>query len=161
MPTHYPVPTHNAIQTVLAGIVGDRPVTVEARTGALDPAAPGVLADYGADEGPVGALCMVDLPLTNAVGGALASETAEQIEAACAEGRIADATVENWNEVVQQIARLLNSPDTPPLRVRGVHRLPSDLSAETSSLLADPRARRTFEVTIGDLGRGTLSLAVG
>ena len=160
MPTNYPVPTHDALRETIAGVIGKgRSVTVAA----TDADAPdkGVLADYGIDDGPVGVCCVADLRLTNAVGAALASETAEQVEAAVTEGVIADATFENWNDVVQQIGRLFNSPDTPPLRARAVHRLPAELPDETSTLLAQPLARRSYEVTIDDFGSGTLLVAFG
>jgi hypothetical protein len=162
VPSHYPVPTHDAIRAVLAGIVGaERAITVAAGHDATDPAAPGLLADYGVDDGPVGALCVADLALSNVVGAAIASDSPDAVVAAVTEHRIADTIVENWNDVVNQIARLFNSPDTPPLRVREVRRLPAELPSEVSELLATPLARRTFEVEVADLGKGSLAVVLG
>jgi len=163
VPSHYPVPTFQAIQAVLTDVVGEsRAVSVVAAAGeSPDPATPGVIADYGVDDGPIGVLCVADLRLSNVVGAAIAAESAESVEAAVAEGRIADSIVENWNEVVNQIARLFNSPDTPTLRVREVRRMPAELPSDTSDLLDNPLARRAFDVTIADLGQGTLSLVIG
>lgn len=160
MPTQYPMPTGAAVREVLSTIMG-RAVTVAASAaGNPDAASPGVVADYGVDDGPVAVCCYADVRLTNALGGVLSEEPAESVEAASAEGRIDDKTVESWNEIVTQLARLLNSPDTPALRVRGVHRTPGELSDETSALLAQPGALRSFDVTVADYGTGTLSLAV-
>lgn len=163
MPSHYPVPTFQAIQAALTEIIGgSRAVSVAAAASTgVDRATPGVIADYGVDHGPIGVLCVADLRLSNVVGAAIAAETAEQVEAAVADGRIAESTVENWNEVVNQIARLFNSPDTPTLRVREVRRMPAELPADANELLDNPLARRAFDVTIADLGQGTLSLLMG
>ena len=162
MPSHYPGPTNDAIQAILADIVGGgRAVTVALSSDAANTDAPGVLADYRVDDGPVGVLCVADLSLSNVVGAAIAAETSEQVDAAVNESKIADATIENWNEVVNQIARLFNSPDTPTLRVREVRRLPAELPSDVSELLATPLARRAFDVEVADLGKGTLAVLVG
>ena len=162
MPSHYPVPTHEAIRSILAAIVGGgREVTVAPSADIADTEAPGVRADYRVDDGPVGVLCVVDLSLSNVVGAAIAAETSEAVDAAVSENKIADSTIENWNEVVNQIARLFNSPDTPTLRVREVRRLPAELPNDVSELLATPLARRAFDVQVADLGKGTLAVLVG
>ncbi|HEX5097488.1 MAG TPA: hypothetical protein VFX21_15775 [Acidimicrobiia bacterium] len=161
VPSHYPVPTNEAIRAILADIVGGRAVTVALSQDPADTDAPGVLADYSVDDGPVGVLCVADLSLSNVVGAAIAAETSEQVDAAVNDNQIADATIENWNEVVNQIARLFNSPDTPTLRVREVRRLPAELPNDVNELLATPLARRAFDVEVADLGKGTLAVVVG
>jgi hypothetical protein len=161
MPTRYPVPTDDAVRDVLSKVMG-RLVTVAASEPSdPDAAEPGVLADYGVDDGPIAVCCFADVRLTNALGAVLTAEPATEVETAVAEGRIADATVENWNEIVNQLGRLLNSPDTPTLRLRGVVRTPGDVAPESAALLASPSVRRSFDVTVDQYGTGTLSLAIG
>ncbi len=154
------MPTDDAVREVLTKVMG-RSVTVAASEAAdPDTAAPGVLADYAVDDGPIAVCAFADVRLTNALGAVLASESAESVDVAVAEGRITDSTVENWNEIVNQLGRLLNSPDTPTLRVRALKRTPATLSAEASALLRQPNARRSFDVTVAEYGTGTLSLAI-
>jgi len=132
------MPTGSALREVLAAVTR-RSVTVAASEPlATDADTPSVLADYTLAGGRLAVCCVADSGLADALGGA----------------------VESWDEIANQLARLLNSPDTPALRVRAVTRLPGELPDDVASLLREPRARRSFDVAVDELGRGTLSLVM-
>lgn len=160
MPTHYPVPTIENIREVLADLMG-RAVTVAPCAEAVGADAPGLLADYEVEDGPVGVVCVADLRLAHVLGAALAMEAPETVDAAVEEAQIADPRVEQLQEVVNSMARLFNSADTPPVRLRGVHRLPGEVPEDASALLAGALGRRQYEVTIEEYGSGRLGVAVG
>lgn len=154
------MPTDHALRDVLGAIAGRSVTVARGESPGAQADGPGVLADYAVDDGPVAVCCFADVRLTNTLAAVLVADSATKAEAAIAEGKIADTTVENWNEIVNQLGRVLNSPDTPTLRVRGVLRTPGDVPPEAAALLAQPGARRTFDVTVAEYGTGTLSLAV-
>jgi hypothetical protein len=160
MPSTYPVPSVDEIREVIADLVG-RAVDVEMSAGAVGADAPGVLGEYGDDDGPLGAVCLADLALAQVLGHALNMEPPEAVEEAIQQGAIADTTVENLHEVLNTLARLLNTDCTPALRLRGVHRLPDDAPAAATELLDNARGRRTYGITVTDYGSGVLALAVG
>ena len=68
--------------------------------------------------------------------------------------------LENFQEIVNILAQLLNSPKTSHLRLSGVHVIPGDLPDGVSSLLAQPQFRRDFAVQIDGYGSGRISLLV-
>ncbi|HEV7861234.1 MAG TPA: hypothetical protein VGR20_00985, partial [Acidimicrobiia bacterium] len=68
--------------------------------------------------------------------------------------------LENLREIVNILARLLNSPKTSHLRLAGVHVIPGDLPDGVSSLVERPEFRRDFAVQIEGYGTGRLSLLV-
>ena len=76
-----------------------------------------------------------------------------------AEGRPRRA-LENFREIVNILAQLLNSPRTSHLRLAGVHVVPGDLPDGVSSLVARPEFRRDFAVQIDGYGSGRISLLV-
>jgi hypothetical protein len=161
MPAHYPVPTHDAIRGVLAQLTG-RDVKVSPKAAvALDPQVAGVVADFSLDEGDVAALWIADAPLSNAIGTALNQNDGSEAEPVADPTVVNDAAVQQLRQVADAVGLLLNSVDTPAVHVRDMHRMPGALPAEANELVARPSARRSFEVSIGDLGQGTLSMLVG
>ncbi len=128
---------------------------------ALDPAVAGVVADFSLDEGDVAALWVADAPLSNAIGTALNQGDGSEADPTADPSVVNDAAVAQLRQVADAVGQLLNSGDTPAVHVRNMHRMPGALPAETNELVARPLARRSFEVTVADLGQGTLSILVG
>src|SRR5690349_5055269 len=162
MPTNFPMPGQDKVRDVLADLMG-RTVTV-ARTDVIpvevEGPGPAALADYEADGGAIGVLCVADLRLTNALGAALTLVAPAAVDEAVERLRIDDPTFDNFREVVNVLTSLFNTTDTPHVKFREVHRLPADLSAETVQLLDAPRGRRDFDVNVEDYGSGRLSVFI-
>jgi hypothetical protein len=158
MPANYPMPQPDRVSEVLADLMG-RSVTV-ARTRAVELGGdrPAAVADYHADSGTVGVLCVADIRLANALGAALTMVTPEAVEDAVASKAIDESTIENFREVVNVMTSLFNSSDTPHVKFNDVHRLPSTLPEPAARLLEAPRGRRDFDVTVDEYGTGTLSV---
>jgi hypothetical protein len=162
MPTNFPMPGQDRVRDVLADLMG-RTVTV-ARTEAapleVDGPGPAALADYEADGGSIGVLCVADVRLANALGAALTMIAPAAVDEAVENLRIDDPTIDNFREVVNVLTSLFNTTSTPHVKFREVHRLPSQLPAETVQLLEAPRGRRDFDVSVEDYGTGRLSLFI-
>jgi len=162
MPTNFPMPGQDKVRDVLADLMG-RTVTV-ARTGAVpvevDGPSPAALADFEADGGRIGVLCVADLRLTNALGAALTMVAPAAVDEAVERLRIDDPTFDNFREVVNVLTSVFNTSDTPHVKFHDVHRLPAELPAETVQLLDAPLGRRDFDVSVEDYGTGRLSLFI-
>jgi hypothetical protein len=162
MPANYPMPALDHLRDLLKDLMG-RDVDVE-RTATVDLGGdrPGALADYAADVGGVGVICVADLALTNALGCALTMVAPAAVEDAVARNVIDEPTIENFREVVNVMTGLFNTEHTAHVKFRGVHTLPSsDLPGDTARLLASHRGRRDFDVHVHDYGTGTLSVLIG
>jgi hypothetical protein len=161
MPTNFPMPGQDKVRDVLVDLMG-RSVTVSrAAAEPLDGSKPSALADYQSDTGAIGVLCVADVALTNALGAALTMVAPAIVEDAVAKRTIDEPTIDNFREVVNVLTSLFNTVDTPHVKFHEVHKLPSQLPAETARLLDAPRGRRDFEVHVEDYGSGRLSVLLG
>jgi hypothetical protein len=146
---------------VLADLVGRSVSVARARTVEPGTERAGALADYRAETGAVGVVCIADVRLTNALGAALNMTDAAEVESAVDNQTIDNPTMESFREVVNVITALFNSSATPTVKFRDVQVVPSQLPAETAQLVDTPKARRDFDVTVEDYGTGTLSVLLG
>jgi len=118
-----------------------------------------VIAEYRTDDGAVGAICLVDAEFAIRAGGALTMVPPAAVADTLRKGDVSES-LENFREIVNILAQLLNSPKTSHLRLTGVHVVPGDLPDGVSSLVAKPEFRRDFAVQIEGYGPGRLSLLV-
>lgn len=160
MPARFPAPISDDVRELLTDLLG-REVDVT-KSGALDLAADGlgVVAEYVTGEGDVGALCVVDSALALRCGAALSMVPATVADEAVERGDLPSGLLENWREVVNILAQLLNGPSTPHLRLQAIHPLPGELPAPVASLHREPEFRRDFEISIEGYGAGRFALLV-
>ena len=160
MPAHYPVPIQEDIRDLLGDLLG-RGVAVD-KTAALQLAgdASGVVASYVTADDEVGALCVCDGSFAVLAGAALVLVPATVAREQVAAGTLDEGQLEITHEVANILSRLLNTPRTPHLRLRELHRLPGELPQEVRTLLEQPEFRRDFVTTIEGYGEGRMSILV-
>lgn len=159
MPAHFPVPIQEDIRDLLFELL-DRGVAVDKVSKLeLEEDEDGGVAEFVTDDGTVGVLCLFDSRFAVRAGAAYAMVPKVDAEDDLRRGDI-ERHLEAAGEVLHAMARLLNSPSTPPVRMGGVHRLPGGLPGEAAALVAAPEYRRDFAVTIEGYGDGRLSLLV-
>jgi hypothetical protein len=158
MPTNFPMPSADNFCEVLGDLMGRGVTLARAATAELGAGQPAALAEYRDDEGALGVVCVADLRLTNALGAALTMVSPALVEDAIAKQTIDQPTIDNFREVVNVMTNLFNTDCTPHLKFRDVHAVPAELPVETAQLLAAPKGRRDFDVTVDDYGTGTLSV---
>src|SRR3546814_8580161 len=90
----------------------------------------------------------MDAPFTLRCGAALAMVPLPVVEEALRRDELPESLVENVREVANILARLLNSPSTPHLRLHALHQLPTELTPAVEALLGSPEFRRDFALTI-------------
>jgi hypothetical protein len=160
MPASFPVPIQEDIRDLLVDLLGRGTAVDKVPTLELEEDAPALIAEYVTDEGATGALCIVDGALAVRAGAALCMVPANVAEESVKRDEMPDHLVENFREIVNILARLLNSSRTAHLRLADVHPLPGELPAGVSSLRDRPEFRRDFAVHIDGYGQGRLSLLV-
>lgn len=160
MVAHFPVPIQEDIRDLLGDLLGRGVAVDKTEPLVLDDDEPGIVATYVTGDDELGAVCVCDARFAILVGAALvmvpANVAKEQLDA----GVIDEQHVEFTQEVVNILARLLNTPRTPHLRLDKLHALPAELPEAVQKLLATPEFRRDFVATIEGYGEGRIGLLV-
>jgi hypothetical protein len=161
MAAHFPAPIDGDVRDLLSDLLGRSIVVDKVARITLDDDESAVVAEYVTDDGSVGALCVVDAPLAMRCGAALSMVPSSVADEAVKRAELPDQLLENWKEVANVFAQLLNGPKTPHLRLQALHPLPGDVPQPVDALLRAPEFRRDFELRIEDYGAGRFSLLVG
>ncbi len=152
------LPSPKAVRDLLEGLLfrdvdvapGDRVVpTREVRA---------AVAVYVDDSLGRTAVVAVDQALVTYAGAAMGLVPAGTAKAALEDGVVPDTVWENFAEVLNVMAALLNSDDTPHVRLYGCHR-PDELPpADAGEMLRELGARLDLTVKVAGYGTGALSI---
>lgn len=161
-----PVPIQEAVGEFVAALV-DRPAAatkVQPTPIDRDPderEQRWVVALYEDQQGRLAALALADLAFAAATGAALGMIPAAAASDAVKAGELSETLAENYAEVANIMASVLNSPSSPHLRSAGTWSLDDpDLSDEVWEVLASARKRREFAVTIDGYDDGRVSIVI-
>lgn len=150
------IPTDEQIAEMLTGLLG-REVSCHWSPGTHPLPDTGRVAVYRDDaEVPV-AVAVADVAFICRTGGALVMVPTKGVQENVEQGEVPEQLGDNFAEVVNIMASLLNSDDTPHVRltqVRGRDERSDDARAEL--ILAEPSRRRVFDVAVEDYGRGRI-----
>jgi hypothetical protein len=159
MPASFPVPIQEDIRDLLMDLLGRGAAVDKVSPLVLEEDQSAVIAEYRTDDGAVGAVCLVDAEFAIRTAGALTMVPAAAVADTLRRGDLGDS-LDNFREIVNILAQLLNSPRTSHLRLAGVHVVPGPLPDGVSSLVERPEFRRDFAVQIEGYGAGRISLLV-
>jgi hypothetical protein len=159
MPASFPVPIQEDIRDLLMDLLGRGAAVDKVSPLVLEDDQPAVIAEYRTDEGAVGAVCLVDAEFAIRTAGALTLVPPAAVADTLRRGELTES-LENFREIVNILAQLLNSPKTSHLRLAGVHVVPGDLPDGVAALVQRPEFRRDFAVQIEGYGQGRMSLLV-
>lgn len=157
MAGRFPLPVQEDLRDLLTDLLG-REASVVRTEEPVD--APRAVADYVTDDGAVAAVVGCDLAFACRAGAAITLVPPPAAEEALAEGTLTPTLVENLREILNVMARLLNSAQTPHVRLREVYPPGSEPPADAARLWAQPADRRGFDVEIQGYGSGRLGVAV-
>lgn len=160
MVAHYPVPIQEDIREVLGTLLGKAVEVGKVSKLEFEDDDAGVIAAFVNDAGSTDALCLADAAFAVRASGALIMIPVPAVEQKVARSQIEDDDVDVLHEVVNVLSKLLNSASTPHLKLDDLHRVPGNLPAGVTSLLAKPEFRRDFAVFIDGYGEGRFSLLV-
>jgi hypothetical protein len=152
------VPLRASVRDLLTDLLG-RTVTVqEAEPFTLAEDCQAMLASYRFDDQKMAAATVCDLGLAARAGAAIGMMPAGDVEAADA---LDEELGEFFHEVVNVFAKLLNSPTTPHVALRDVHKVPGGVPADVADLVLEPAVRVDYRVEIDGYGDGTLVMLAG
>src|SRR5690606_42972 len=111
-----PLPVRATVRDVLADLLG-REVTIDqAAPQTLDDERAAYAATYVWDDGRVAAVGIWELSLAAGAGSAIGMVAAEQAVDAVEAGALSEEQREFFHEVVNVLAKVLNSPETPHVK---------------------------------------------
>lgn len=149
------VPSRAALRGVLAGLLGDVSVSdVKPPPEAVSDC----VAVYVDDENALAAVCILGFDLAVAAGAAIALVPAAVAQEARDTGTISSSLRENLREVMNVVATLLCSEETPHVKFTSLHFARAEASPESLALAAKPAGRLDVGVSLGDYDGGTLSI---
>jgi len=160
MPTSHPFPNAEAIRVLISDLLGRSVTVVAGDPLPLEADTAAVMADYRSEDGVVGAVCITDLRLSNALGAALTMVAPATVEQAVNSGQVDGQNLENLTEIVKVAAQLFNHDDFAALRWHEVHTLPGEVEELTAAFVKEPAARRDYDVIVDEYGSGKLAVLV-
>lgn len=156
-----PVPIQEAVSEFINALVGlgtaaskVTPATVERDGGHL-------IALYKDEHGNVAAIITADLAMASSTGAALAMIPATAAKEVVADGAMTETLFDNYREVANILAAMLNTPRSPHLSLIDVWSSDdTELPDQAWTILGAPTKRREFAVTIDGYGSGKLGVVI-
>lgn len=107
----------------------------------------------------VGALCISELMLAAVAGAALVLAPASTCQEVEKQGALPENLRENYQEVVNILTSVLNTPTTPHLKLTSTFEHPSqELPQNVWDVINTPSSRRDFDLTVEGYGGGKISI---
>lgn len=156
--TRCPVPARASYRDLLRDLLGR---TVEIRPGAeqqLSTEVPSYLAAYRFDDGEAASVGVLDLSLAAVAAAAIGMSPPAEAREAIEAGRLDEEPLEFLHEVVNVAAKLLNSPGTPHVVLRGLQPVPGEVDDDVAAIASAPGVRHDWKVKVDGYGEGTLTL---
>lgn len=155
-PTRCTIPNDETVGELLETLVG-REVKCAWTPGTHPLPDRGQLAVYSDDSDITVAVAVADVGFVCRSGGALVMMPPGGLDEAVDGGEYPESIVENFSEVVNIMASLLNSDASPHVRLTHVQdaALPIE-DPRAPEIMAKPSKRRVFDVTITGYGRGRI-----
>lgn len=158
MPSRYPAPTEQDVESVLNPLAST--TTHVARAPSADPEREpiGIMVEYVGADDALAAIAFCDHDVVNFMGGAIAAVEIATIQEANSAPTLHDAAVGSFQSVASSLEPIMNGDYTPALHLANVHQLPGELSEEIKQLWRKPGGKRGYRVTVDEYGSGTLIL---
>lgn len=153
------VPTAFEIRELFEGMLGRETVwNGDARgVDVLDGAC---VAIYVYDTGALGAVALVDVPLTARAGSAIGLLPQAIAEKSVADSFVTPVQFDNMAEILNVAASLLNKPDSSHLKLRDMYSPRETVPAEVAQLALQQGSRIDGELAIQGYGTGRISIVV-
>jgi hypothetical protein len=155
------VPVRASVRDLLTDLLGCAAKVADGQAQQLNADRPSLLAVYRRDDGTAAAACVSDQDFAIRAGAAIGmmplAEAMPDDPVAGPQGDVLDF----FHEVVNVLAKLLNSPTSPHVVLREVGLLPGKVAPEVASLLQRPGQRSDYRITLDGYGDGGVTLLAG
>ncbi len=156
-----PVPIQEAVAEFFGALLGLGTAASKVSPAQIENDGAHVIGTYHDDLGRIAALVTADLPFAASAGASLAMIPASAARDDVKDGSIDENLLENFREVCNVAASLLNTPHTPHLTLQDVWATDHpDLPVEVWDVLAGASKRREFAVTIEGYDDGRLGIVI-
>lgn len=154
-----PLPLQEAVRDLLGDLLS-RGCAVDKSEDRLElsPDVPAVVAAYVDTDDVVAGVALADLPFACRSGSALVMMPTTVADEALEAEQIDGDMLDCFKEVANVLSRLMNSPETPHVKLGAMFRTGELIPGPVRSLLRDATRRRDFAVTIEEYGDGRLSV---
>lgn len=147
-----PTPVSASLRDLLADLLG-APVTVrEGPDQTLEH--PALAAVYRTDDGTPAAASIASITLAGRAGAAIGMMEPPGHD----DDELEEELAEYFHEVVNVLAKLLNSPTTPHVALKETYSLPGEVASDAANLILSPGTRTDFTVAIEGYGEGQLTV---
>jgi hypothetical protein len=158
MPSRYPAPTEQDVESVLNPLASTTTHVTRAQSADPDREPTGMMVEYVGADDSLAAIVFCDHDVVNFMGGAIAAAEIATIQEANSASKLHEAAVDSFRAVASGLEPTMNGDYTPVLRLANVHQLPGELSEEIKQLWRKPGGKRGYRVTVDEYGAGTLIL---
>ncbi|MHB1138030.1 MAG: hypothetical protein ACYC2O_03680 [Microthrixaceae bacterium] len=153
---HCRVPNDETVGGMLTDLLG-REVKCVWTPGTHELPRKGQIAIYSDDDEVAVAVAIADAGFICRTGGALVMVPSGGVNEAAESGEIPESLHENFAEVVNIMASLLNSDETPHVRLTAVvARDEIDAHPAAVEIMDSPTKRRVFDINVDAYGRGRI-----
>ena len=118
------------------------------------------VAEFVDDLPAIGAVTLVDLPLSVFLGATLGLLPAAGAQRMIDERDVSPAVIENLFEVLNIMTSLFNVDGAPHLKIRTMHRPGDEIPAKVNLVVNNPSGRLDLKVDIAKYGGGQLAFVI-
>lgn len=157
-----PVPARASIRDLLTDLVGHEVTVKASNPQALDAQRPAFAAVYRRDDGTPAAVCICDADVALATGAAIGMMPLDDAEQEVADdGTLGGDLEEFFREVVNVLAKLLNSPSTPHVVLAEILAVPGEVPRPVADLVRQPLERVDLRVAVEGYPPGVATILIG
>lgn len=156
-----PVPIQEAVSEFINALVGLGTAASKVTPAAIEAEGDHLIALYKDERGNVAAIITADLAMASSTGAALAMIPAAAAKEVVTDGKMTETLFDNYREVANILAAMLNTPHTPHLTLVDVWVSDDpELPEQAWEIIGAPTKRREFAVTIDGYGSGRLGVVI-
>lgn len=157
-----PVPPRASVRDLLTDLLGQQVSVSEGAPQILAKERPAYAAVYRRDDKSVAAACICDSRMALASGAAIGMMPADEAQAELeTTGTLDGDLYEFFREVVNVLAKLLNSPSTPHVVLSEILVVPGEVPKDVADVVLSPRIRMDIAVAVNGFDPGVATLVVG
>lgn len=156
-----PVPIQEAVGEFVGALVDRGTGASKVQPSEINDDGLHLIASYVDTNGGLAALSLADLSFAAITGAALGMIPAAAALEAAEAGELSETLLENYQEVANIMASLLNTPNSPHMRLDQLWASNNpDIPAAVWHSIRNPTKRREFAVTVEGYGDGRIGIII-
>jgi hypothetical protein len=155
------MPIQEVVRDFFVDLLGKGAAVEQAKPFDITPESDGLtVAIYNDDRGRLAAVAVAELLLAAGSGAALALVPATVLDDVKRENVLPESLADNFREIVNIFAGVLNGLNSPHLELADLIVLPAELPTPVWEVIRNPTNQRWYDVTVEGYGGGKIALLV-